>query len=185
MAFHNVSLSATQTANRVPLKKRATSVGSKSPSLRQRFCWRLFSLTKDKIDMKNFRFLPLLTCAGLCGSLAVGSIFAPSALAQPDVAPTATKAKGRPKAAGTAAKRGTKVTKRILTAIEAKSGKTLTEAQTTQLHAAQKTRAEAIEAAREQFLREAAVITGLSVEDLREIEKPGKKAAPKPATATP
>lgn len=124
--------------------------------------------------MKKFRLVPLLASAGLVTALGFSSPLAPDALAQGAAAAPA-KAKRAGKAKG--AMRAPALTKRVLTGIEAKSGKALTDEQKTQLNAAHRTRQTAVEAAREKFLTDAAAITGLSVEEMREIEKPGRKKA--------
>ncbi len=116
--------------------------------------------------MKKFRFVPLLASAGVLSALSFSPLLTSDALAQGAAAPAKAKR----------AKRAPALNKRILTGIETKSGKTLTEAQKTQLNAAHRTRQAAIEAAREKFLTEAATITGLSVEEMREIERPGRRA---------
>lgn len=133
--------------------------------------------------MKKFRLVPLLACAGVSTALGFGSIFAPSALAQTDTtAATTTDAptkkgegKGKGKGKGTGKKGDMGVPARVLAAIEAKSGKPLTDEQKTQLNAAQKTRMDAVAAARDSYLSAAATITGLNVADLGDIEKGGKK----------
>lgn len=131
--------------------------------------------------MEKFRLVPLLTCAGVSTALGFGSIFAPSALAQTDTTAATTtdaptkKGEGKGKGKGTGKKGDMGVPARVLAAIEAKSGKPLTDEQKTQLNAAQKTRMDAVAAARDSYLSAAATITGLNVADLGDIEKGGKK----------
>jgi hypothetical protein len=123
--------------------------------------------------MKNRRFTPMLIAAGLLSAMNFGSAFA-----APDAPPVHKPGKmGRRPA----------VPKRVIAAIEAKTGKPLTEDQKRQLGEATKARQAAIEAATEKYLADASAATGLSVEDLREITKPAKRGAdaPKPDAAAP
>ena len=122
--------------------------------------------------MKKTRFASLATCAALCGALGLGFALTPSALAQPGAAPTTKKGKNQGKNKKT---REPRISKRMVTAIEAKTGKPLTDQQKTQLNEAQKTRQTAVEAAHDRYLSDIATVTGLSVADVTEIEKSSKK----------
>lgn len=119
--------------------------------------------------MKKRRYTPLLIAAGLLTAMNMGTTFA----AEPD-APKTPAADKKP----AANRRKPTVSKRILVAIEAKTGKALTDDQKRQLGDAMKARQDAIEAANEKYLSDTAAITGLTVDDIREINKPAKRAAP-------
>src|SRR4051794_38789606 len=113
--------------------------------------------------MKKRRYTPLLIAAGLLTAMNLGTTFA----AEPDT-PKNPAADKKP----AVNRRKPTVAKRILAAIEAKTGKALTDDQKRQLSDAVKARQDAIEAANEKYLADTAAITGLTVDDIREINKP-------------
>ena len=117
--------------------------------------------------MKNRRFTPMLIAAGLLSAINFGTAFA-----QPE---TPTPPKTNKKAPR--APRKPAVPKRLLTAIEAKTGKPITDEQRLQLSEAVKARQEAMKAATETYLAAAAKITGLTIEELREVNKPANRGA--------
>lgn len=76
--------------------------------------------------------------------------------------------------------RAPRLPKRLVRGIEAKTGKPLTPDQTSRLLAAMQARKAAEDAAQDKFLSDAAGITGLSVQDLKDAQKGPRKAKEKP-----
>ncbi len=131
--------------------------------------------------MKNRRLLPLFVCASVFSTLGFGALAPVSAQPAPVAAPVPAPAKTGKKGKG-AKRAGAKgLPKRMLMKVEEKMGKPLTEDQKTRLGAAYKSRMEANKVATDAFNKEAAAITGLSVEDVVALSKRGRKAGAAPA----
>lgn len=123
--------------------------------------------------MKNRRLIPLFVCASLFTTLGFGALSSASAQPAPNPATAGKKARGGKRAGGKG------LPKRMMLKIEEKMGKPLTDEQKTRLGAAAKIRAAAVKEAQEKFNQEASTITGLSVEDLKSLNKRDKMAGGK------
>ena len=128
-----------------------------------------------------FSALPLL----LAGLVLCGSGLAPVAHAQPEMPAKpkrAKKAAAAPKADGMKKPRAKNLMPRMVTATEAATGKPLTPAVKDQLTTALRAREAAVQAANEAYYAAFAQATGLTLEQVQEIDKLTRKTAAKPVT---
>ena len=116
--------------------------------------------------MKNRRLIPLFVSATLFSALGFSAVSPVSA--QPAAAKAGRKGKG--------VKRGG-LPKRMMEKLEEKMGKPLTDDQKERLATAHKARLAANKAAQDKFNIEGAAITGLSVEDMKALNKRGPAKA--------
>ncbi len=121
--------------------------------------------------MKNRRLLPLLVCASLFTALG-SSVLVPSAQAQPAAGAGKMNKKGRAKGG----KKGG-LPKKMTAKIEEQMGKPLTEDQKMRLNTAYKARMEAQKAAQAKFADEVVTVTGLTADQVKDLNKRGPRAA--------
>jgi hypothetical protein len=163
VTFHKVSAVALCQPRAVNTwSMRETCLTAKS-----RKCRRNKSTVEKENPMKNRR-LPLLVCASLVSALSLSAVSLPSASAQPAAGKTGRKAR----AAGT---RGG-VPKRMMEKIEAQMGKPLTEDQKTRLNTAYRTRAAARKELDAKFAAEVGNVTGMTADQVKDLNKRGPRA---------